>query len=96
MEDWEFDRTWQVFVSHVELSTWAAARLDTQSKERNISVGHINLFFSYADPRVATGYCASVLGASLPFEGNYPSTATGGVSSIVFSIRNWQSILNYL
>lgn len=32
------------------------------------------------DPREAIGHCASVLGSSSPFDGGYPSTATGGVS----------------
>ena len=31
------------------------------------------------DPREAIGYCAGVLQSSSPFDGNYPSTATGGV-----------------
>jgi len=33
------------------------------------------------DPRVAVGYCAGVLGASQPFDGNYPATATGGAGA---------------
>jgi len=33
------------------------------------------------DPRDATGYCASILGASSPFDGIYPSTATGGTGA---------------
>ncbi|KAF9451864.1 glycoside hydrolase family 5 protein [Macrolepiota fuliginosa MF-IS2] len=33
------------------------------------------------DPREATGHCASVLGSSQIFDGNYPATATGGASA---------------
>jgi len=36
------------------------------------------------DPREATGFCANLLGTSQPFDGTYPSTATGGVSSFTW------------
>ena len=36
---------------------------------------------SLADPREATGFCASALNNSQIFNGSYPSTATGGVSA---------------
>ncbi|KAF8886220.1 glycoside hydrolase family 5 protein [Gymnopilus junonius] len=37
------------------------------------------------DPRDAAGHCASVLGSSQIFDGNFPSTATGGVSVCIVS-----------
>jgi len=33
------------------------------------------------DPREAVGHCASVLGSSSAFDGNYPATATGGAGA---------------
>lgn len=38
--------------------------------------------FRIVDPREATGFCTSLLQSSQPFDGIYPSTATGGVSYI--------------
>lgn len=49
------------------------------------------------DPREASGYCAPILGTTLLFNGNYPSTATGGVSQLdLFCTCNLRTIIDNL
>jgi glucan 1,3-beta-glucosidase len=46
-----------------------------------------------ADPREAVGYCAGILGASQPFDGVYPSTATGGVSPLYYLTHSHSKLI---
>ncbi|KAF8651973.1 hypothetical protein AX16_004616 [Volvariella volvacea WC 439] len=44
------------------------------------------------DPREAIGHCASMLNETQPFDGQYPSTATGGFGA--GSVADWQTSMH--